>query len=172
MPEVFVGAGSNVRPETHLRRALVALAERFGVLRLSSVYENSPVGFDGEDFLNLVIGFDTDEDVAAVTACFADIETENGRTRGEAKFGPRTLDLDLLLYGDLVDEDVLGIPRDEILEYAFVLKPLSELVPDRRHPIDGRTYADLWAAFDKTGVDLRHYPLELTGGTDPTTDGE
>lgn len=172
MPEVYVGAGSNVRPETHLRRALVALADRYGVLRLSPVYENSPVGFDGDDFLNLVIGFDTDEDVAAVTACFSEVEAANGRERGEARFGPRTLDLDLLLYGDMVDEDGLGIPRDEILEYAFVLKPLSELVPDRRHPVDGRSYAELWSAFDKTGVELRHRPLELIGGADPNPDGE
>jgi 2-amino-4-hydroxy-6-hydroxymethyldihydropteridine diphosphokinase len=115
MPEVFVGAGSNVAPERHLAAGLLALAEHFGVLRLSPVYRNSPVGFEGEDFLNMVIGFETDEPVEAVAPTLSAIEAANGRTRTEAKFSPRTLDLDLLLYGDLVSRpEELQLPRDEI----------------------------------------------------------
>lgn len=170
MPEVYVGAGSNVEPERHLRRALIALADRYGVLRLSPLYENSPVGFDGDDFLNLVIGFATEDDVATVNASLAAIEAASGRTRDSGKFSPRTLDLDLLLYGDLADPEGAGIPRDEILEYAFVLKPLSELCPDGEHPLARRTYAELWAAFDKAGVDLRPRPLSVIQEEHPATE--
>jgi 2-amino-4-hydroxy-6-hydroxymethyldihydropteridine diphosphokinase len=159
-----------VDPERHLNQALIALADRYGVLRLSPLYENSPVGFDGDDFLNLVIAFETEEDVAALNASLAAIEAASGRTRESGKFSPRTLDLDLLLYGDLADPEGAGIPRGEILEYAFVLRPLAELCPDGVHPLAKRTFADLWSAFDKTGVDLRHRPLSVIQGSASATE--
>jgi 2-amino-4-hydroxy-6-hydroxymethyldihydropteridine diphosphokinase len=156
MPEVYVGAGSNVAPQRHLAAGLVALAEHYGVLRLSPVYRNSPVGFEGDDFLNMVIAFDTEEPVEAVGATLSAIEAAHGRTRTESKFSPRTLDLDLLLYGDLViDADGLQLPRDEITRYSFVLKPLADLAGERLHPVLGRSFSQLWAEFDAT----RH-PLE------------
>jgi 2-amino-4-hydroxy-6-hydroxymethyldihydropteridine diphosphokinase len=106
------------------------------------------VGFDGADFLNLVIAFETDDPVAEVAAALAEIEAANGRTRGEAKFAPRTLDLDLLLYGDLVVEaDGLQLPRDEITRYPFVLKPLADLAGEQIHPVLGRSFAELWENF-------------------------
>jgi len=149
MPEVFVGAGSNVAPRRHLGAALRGLAEQFGLLRLSPVYRNSPVGFAGDDFLNLVIAFDTGDPVTEVAAALAAIEAANGRERGAAKFAPRTLDLDLLLYGDLVtDADGIQLPRDEITRYPFVLKPLADLAGERLHPVLGRSYAELWENFD------------------------
>lgn len=151
MPEVFVGAGSNVEPRRHLAAGLVALAAHFGILRLSPVYRNRPVGFDGDDFLNMVVSFDTDEPVAAVAETLAAIEAANGRTRAEARMAPRTLDLDLLLYGDLVAEaDGLQLPRAEITRYPFVLKPLADLAGERLHPSLGRSFATLWEEFDDT----------------------
>jgi 2-amino-4-hydroxy-6-hydroxymethyldihydropteridine diphosphokinase len=165
MPDVYIGAGSNVEPREHLRNGLISLADRYGVLRLSPVYENSPVGFEGDDFLNMVIGIETEEPVEAVAGVLTAIEAANGRVRGEAKFGPRTLDLDLLLYGDLVDPDGAGVPRDEILRYGFVLKPLADLCPEHCHPVLGKTYDALWAAFDKSGTELRRRPLDLSVGT-------
>lgn len=164
MPEVFVGAGSNIEPARHLRAALVALADRYGVLRLSPLYRNPSVGFHGEDFLNMVIGFDTDESVESVASCLAAIETANGRARSEARFAPRTLDLDLLLYGDLQDDaGGVTLPRDEILRYAFVLKPLSDLAPDHRHPVTGARFADLWAQFDGGAHPLERVEIDLPG---------
>ena len=160
MPEVFVGAGSNVEPRRHLGAGLRGLAEQFGLLRLSPVYRNSPVGFAGEDFLNLVIAFATDDPVEEVAAALAAIEAANGRVRGAAKFAPRTLDLDLLLYGDLViDADGIQLPRDEITRYPFVLKPLADLAGERLHPVLGRSFAELWEHYDG-----ERHPLERVPG--------
>jgi 2-amino-4-hydroxy-6-hydroxymethyldihydropteridine diphosphokinase len=160
MPEVFVGAGSNVEPRRHLAAGLRALAAEYGLLRLSPVYRNRAVGFEGEDFLNLVIAFETDDPVLDVAATLTRIEAANGRTRTEARFAPRTLDLDLLLYGDLVTEaDGLQLPRHEITRYPFVLKPLAELAGERLHPALGRSFGELWAGYD--GAD---HPMERVDG--------
>jgi 2-amino-4-hydroxy-6-hydroxymethyldihydropteridine diphosphokinase len=149
MPEVFVGVGSNVEPDRHLAAGLRALASRFGVLRLSPVYRNSAVGFEGEDFLNMVVAFDTEDPVEEVAAALAMIESANGRTRNEARYSARTLDLDLLLYGDLVIRTgELQLPREEVTHHAFVLKPLADLAGDLVHPVLGQSYAELWNRFD------------------------
>jgi 2-amino-4-hydroxy-6-hydroxymethyldihydropteridine diphosphokinase len=161
MTEVYVGAGSNIEPEQHLRAAVVSLAATFGVLRLSPVYRSAPVGVAGDDFLNMVIGFDSDMAMADVVGELADIEARHGRDRSsERRYGPRTLDLDLLLFGDRVaTEGGVSVPRDDILEHAFVLRPLADLAADRRHPGVGRTIGELWAGFDAGGQTLE--PIEL-----------
>ncbi len=151
MTEVYVGAGSNIEPQRHLRAALASLAESFGVLRVSPVYRNRPVGFDGDDFLNMVIGFDTEFELGEVAAELDRIEGAGGRVRDDRKFAPRTLDLDLLLYGDAALEDQgINVPRDEIMRYAFVLRPLADIAGDRIHPVSGRNFAELWAGFDQS----------------------
>jgi 2-amino-4-hydroxy-6-hydroxymethyldihydropteridine diphosphokinase len=155
MPEVFVAAGSNVEPRRHLAAGLVALAERFGILRLSPVYRNPPVGFEGEDFLNMVVAFETGEEVAEVAATLAAIEAANGRGPADSGCAPRTLDLDLLLYGELVCSDgAVRLPRAGITRYAFVLKPLADLAGERPHPVLGRSFGELWQAFDGPGHPL------------------
>lgn len=143
MPEVYVGVGSNVDPEVHVREAVQALGQRFGELRISSVYRTDPVGFQGEPFLNLVIMFSTDMDVSGVGKVLDDIEICCGRKRTERRFGPRSMDLDLLLYGDTISNDP-PLPRPEILQYGFVLGPLSEIAGELVHPGSGKTYARLW----------------------------
>ncbi|WP_405242987.1 2-amino-4-hydroxy-6-hydroxymethyldihydropteridine diphosphokinase [Lentisalinibacter salinarum] len=152
MARVFVSVGSNVRPEENLRLACGELERRFGGLELSSVYRNPPVGFDGQDFLNLVAAFDTQADPEAVVAELEEIHELAGRRRDGERFGPRTLDLDLLLYDDLVTAGPpLMLPREDVLKYDFVLGPLAELAPDLVHPVDGRRVAELWEAFDNGG---------------------
>jgi 2-amino-4-hydroxy-6-hydroxymethyldihydropteridine diphosphokinase len=121
-----------------------------------------PIGFEGENFYNLVAGFDTDESPEVVTTILHDIEQRLGRERGPSRFCSRTIDLDLLLYSDLIREQAtLQLPRLEIDEYACVLRPLAELAPKARHPRSGETFAALWARFDKTTQPLTAVALEL-----------
>lgn len=144
----FVGIGSNIEPRVHVPHALQLLGEQYGPLTVSPVYSCPAVGFDGPAFLNLVVGFDTDADAPSVAQALRCIEAHCGRDRSVSS-ASRTMDLDLLLYGDLVsDEPETRVPRDDILRYAFTLKPLVDIAPDARHPTDGRSYAQLWAAFD------------------------
>jgi 2-amino-4-hydroxy-6-hydroxymethyldihydropteridine diphosphokinase len=162
MARVFISIGSNIEREKNIRAAVQTLHDRFGVLTLSRVYENRPIGFDGENFYNLVAAFDTDEPPEAVTAMLHDIEQKHGRKRGPSRFVSRTIDLDLLLYNDLIREQAtLRLPRREIDEYACVLRPLAELAPEARHPRSGETFATLWARFDQTAQPLTPVMLEL-----------
>ncbi|MGA9852812.1 MAG: 2-amino-4-hydroxy-6-hydroxymethyldihydropteridine diphosphokinase [Gammaproteobacteria bacterium] len=154
MTDIFVGIGSNVEPERRVREAVQGLRQRFGALRVSPVYRNPAVGFEGDDFLNLVASFESSEDVVAVRAALDQIESQCGRIRGGPRFAPRALDLDLLLYGDLISESPVRLPRREILKYAYVLKPLVDLAPERSHPVTGRSFAGHWRKFDAAGQPL------------------
>lgn len=149
----YISIGSNIDKEIHIPASLLALEQCFGQLTLSSIYESESVGFTGEPFHNLVIGFDSDLDVKAVAKQLRQIELDNGRTRDSQKFSARTLDLDLILYGDLIISDGrLQIPRDEIERYAFVLEPLAEIAPNLKHPVSGISYDELWQKFDKSNL--------------------
>jgi 2-amino-4-hydroxy-6-hydroxymethyldihydropteridine diphosphokinase len=149
MPEAYVSIGSNVDPTRHVRSALRSLAQRFGPLRVSPVYESPAVGFQGANFLNLVVGFETTESAEQVAEALRGIEAEHGRSRAGGRFADRTLDLDLILYGDRVaPEGPLRLPRPEILEHAHVLRPLADIAGDDVHPVLGERYRDLWAAFE------------------------
>lgn len=143
--DVFVSLGSNIAPRRNLAAALPLLAAHFDPLRISPVYECPAVGFEGDPFLNLVVGFSTQDNLASVLDFLRGIEHDFGRRRGEAKFAPRSLDLDIILFGDQVGEEAgLRLPRADILRYAFVLKPLADLAPDATHPELGQTYRELW----------------------------
>ncbi|NOQ35321.1 MAG: 2-amino-4-hydroxy-6-hydroxymethyldihydropteridine diphosphokinase [Methylococcaceae bacterium] len=150
MPTGYISIGSNIEREKNTRSSLVALEKGFGKLVASSVYESEPVGFSGNAFYNLIVGFQSDLEVKAVAKQLRQIELDHGRTRDSQKFSARTLDLDLILYGDLIIHDGrLQIPRDEIERYAFVLEPLAEISPDLQHPVSKQRYSEMWAAFDK-----------------------
>lgn len=162
MARVYVGLGSNIERERNLRAAVRALREHFGSLILSPVYESRPIGFEGENFYNLVATVDTAETPETVVAVLHAIEQHLGRRRGATRYLSRTIDLDLLLYDNLVREDPgLWLPRSEILEYACVLRPLADLAPQRRHPQTGETYAEMWARFDQTAQPLTLVELEF-----------
>ena len=162
MVEVYISLGSNVERERHLRKALQLLAQHFGRLRCSSVYESEAVGFVGDPFFNLVVGVSTDADVYAVSRQMKDIERQCGRHRNGPRYSPRTLDLDLLLFGDLViRENGLILPRDEITTQAFVLKPLAEVAGERAHPTAGQTYLELWDGFEHDPRSLATIDIDL-----------
>jgi len=149
MARVYVSIGSNIEREASVRGGVAELKARFGPLLLSSVYESTAVGFSGDDFYNLAAGFDTELDVHEVVAALRRIEGDFGRNRSGPRFSSRTLDIDLLTYDALIlDENGLVLPRPEILENAFVLRPLADIAPDVVHPSVGRTYRELWMAFD------------------------
>lgn len=148
MAQVYVSIGSNIDRERNIGLALQRLTDDFGPLTQSSVFESAAVGFDSAPFYNLVVGFVTDDSPQQLQQALHEIETAGGRER-TASLTARTLDLDLLLYDDLViHEGRLVLPRDDITRYAFVLYPLAQIAPDVRHPVSGRRFADMWAAFD------------------------
>jgi len=162
MPRVWVSIGSNVDRERHVLTAVADLTEKFGPLILSRVYESDSVGFVGESFYNLVAGFETDLDPVELNGCCRAIEDAHGRARTGDKFSPRTLDLDLLTYGEqVIERPGLRLPRDEILEYAFVLGPLAEVAGSERHPVLARSYRELWQDFDRESQPLRPVRLDL-----------
>ncbi|HYC09885.1 MAG TPA: 2-amino-4-hydroxy-6-hydroxymethyldihydropteridine diphosphokinase [Steroidobacteraceae bacterium] len=156
MPAVYVAAGSNVAPERNLERAVEELEREFPGARFSPWYRNRAVGFTGDDFINLVAGFDTTLPVHAVLARLHAIESRCGRPRDAPRWAPRTMDLDVLLYGDLVcDEPGLKLPRPDLLRRAYVLGPLAQLAPGVLHPTAGATIGELWQRFEQSA-----HPLE------------
>ncbi len=153
MPKGYISIGSNIDKDKNILSSLRALERHFGQLTTSSIYESEPVGFTGDTFYNLVVGFNSESGVKEVAKQLRQIELDNGRTRDCQKFSARTLDLDLILYDDLILNDGrLQIPRDEIERYAFVLEPLAEIAPTLKHPISRLSYAELWEKFDKTNL--------------------
>ena len=156
MPEVYVAAGSNIAPEHNLARAVAELAREFPGARFSPWYRNRAVGFEGDDFINLVAGFDTVLPVRQVLTQLHAIEARCGRPSAAPRWAPRSMDLDVLLYGDLVcDEPGLQLPRPDLLKRAYMLGPLAVLAPQVVHPTAHLTIAELWGRFDQTG-----HPLE------------
>lgn len=150
MTRAYVGVGTNVDREINLRSGLQAMRASFGRIEVSRVFESKSVGFEGDNFYNLVVAFDTVLAPRALAARLRDIEHRHGRPAQVSKFSPRTLDLDLLLYGDLIDHgEGIDIPREDVCKYAFVLWPLAEMAGGERHPELGLTYTELWRRYDR-----------------------
>ena len=160
MPDVYVVAGSNIEPGKRLQQALALLTVEFGPLRVSPAYRNKTVGFAGEDFINLAIGFATDQRPARVIERLQLVEERCGRPRNAPKWQARSMDLDIVLYGDLVcTEPGLVLPRPDLVRRAYMLKPMTDIAPDVVHPTLGRRLVELW---DQSG-DHEHMlqPVEL-----------
>jgi 2-amino-4-hydroxy-6-hydroxymethyldihydropteridine diphosphokinase len=157
MAVAYVSLGSNIDPKQNLRLGLGELRDRFGELQTSAVYRSKAVGFDGEDFLNLVASFESDSSPAEICEAIELIHKLAGRDRNGGKWESRPLDIDLLLYNDLViDERPVRVPRKDLLEYSFVLRPMAELAPGLVHPVTGHTMLEHWQSFDASS-----HPLEV-----------
>jgi 2-amino-4-hydroxy-6-hydroxymethyldihydropteridine diphosphokinase len=155
VPAVYVAVGSNVEPERNLALATRELRREFPDVRFSPWYRNRAVGFEGADFINLVAGFTTTLPVDEVVARLQAIESLCGRPREAPRWAPRSMDLDILLYGDTVrDEPRLKLPRPDLLKRAFMLGPLAALAPDLVHPVEKVTIAELWRRFDRAAHPL------------------
>lgn len=148
MARVYLSLGSNLEPHRHLRAALAELRERFGELVVSPAYRSASVGFDGAAFVNLAVGLDTELEPEALNDWLHALEDRHGRRRDVPRYSDRTLDVDIVFYDDRVLDGPghLQIPRNE-LQHAFVLRPIADIAPGFRHPLSGRSMAELWAAF-------------------------
>lgn len=156
MTRVYLSIGSNIDREINLRSSVRQIGESFRPLSLSSVYRTRAIGFDGDDFYNMAIGFDSTLTVDDIHATLRKIEDAQGRRRGVDKLCPRPLDIDLLLFGDLVRHSpIIDIPRGEIVRYAFVLLPLCEIAADLIHPENGQAIEEILRAFDAGDQPIR-----------------
>ena len=156
MSTVYLGIGSNVDAEQHVRAGLAELRQQFGAVELSPVYRSQAVGFEGDDFLNLAVRIHTELQPLQLKQWLNALEDRYGRLRNVAKFSDRTLDIDILLYDDLyIRLPELSLPRGEILHFAHVLKPMADLAPELVHPVTGKTMAEHWATFSGPRDDLK-----------------
>ena len=151
MVDVYVAVGGNVEPLKYLDRALGLLERQFGDIEVSPAYRNAAVGFSGDDFINLVVKLQTDEPIEALRAALQAIESACDRPRDAPKWAPRTMDLDILLYGDTVrSEPGLILPRPDLLKRPYMLKPTADLAPALVHPTAHETMRELWDALERS----------------------
>ncbi len=149
MAKVFLGIGSNIDREKNISLALKALAEILVDMDVSPIYESEAVGFEGDNFFNLVVSGETHFSLDVLVAAIKELEMEHGKPESAPKYSPRTLDIDVLTFDQLVGEfNGVELPRTDVVELAYVLKPLSDLAPDEVHPVQQKSYKSLWLEFD------------------------
>jgi len=143
--KIYLGIGSNIEPRKNISAGLESLERLFSKLEISPTYLAPPFGFEGDDFHNLVVSAETGLSIEEVLMTLRQIEFDHGRPEQAEKFSSRSLDIDLLLFGDYVGK-VGGykIPRSDIDKFDFVLRPLQDIAADELHPVSGKSYAELW----------------------------
>lgn len=162
MHTAFLGLGSNIEAERNMASAIACLRETFGEIGFSPFYRCTPFGFEGEDFINAAARVNTAMAPLELRTYLVELENQHQRDREVPKYSSRTLDVDILLYDDLyLLSPQLEIPREEILQAAYVLKPLTDLAPGLVHPVKRQNILDLWKAFsgDKAGLRPIDFPL-------------
>lgn len=161
MTTVLLSLGSNVQPQRYLGLAVAVLRERFGSLLVSPAYLTPAVGFDGPDFLNNAVMLQTSMPLLELDDWLHAVEDAHGRDRSGPRYSDRTLDIDIVYYGDVVCEGPghLRLPRPE-LKHAFVLKPLADIAPDFVDPVTGRSLTAMWQAHPQYGDAFEIVPLQ------------
>jgi len=158
----FVAIGSNLDPAARMREAARALRQSFPDARFSRCYRNRAFGFEGPDFYNAVAGFSTTLPIEALLPQLHEIEALCGRARADPKWQPRRMDLDLLLYGDVVGTGPgYALPRRDLARRIYMLGPLAELAQEVLYPPSGPTIGQLWAQFPRSGEELQPLALDL-----------
>jgi 2-amino-4-hydroxy-6-hydroxymethyldihydropteridine diphosphokinase len=166
---VFLALGSNINAERNLRAAVQRLAARFRLLAVSPVYETAPVGkTDQPNFLNAAALVETDLAAGDVKHALQEIEQELGRVRTGDKNAPRTIDLDIALFGDQVlDLGQRHIPDPDLVQYPHIARPLADLAPELVHPETGQTLLEIAEGLPPGGLARRPeivlWPDESTG---------
>jgi 2-amino-4-hydroxy-6-hydroxymethyldihydropteridine diphosphokinase len=157
---LHLNIGSNQDRRKNIRSALDQLDIFFEKIKVSSLFESPSEGFEGKDFYNVGVNVETNKNASEVLDILHKIEDSLGRNRAVPKFSSRIIDLDLVIYDDMIDEKI-NVPRKDILKYAFVLAPLLELNPDGIHPEKGVSYLNLWEEFETNKVfDLNRHDIE------------
>ena len=150
MSIAYLGLGSNIDASSNISSGIDALRQAFGRVECSPVYQTPAIGFEGDDFINLVARVETEMSPLELKSFLTGLEDHHGRDRRSPKFSDRTLDIDVLLYDDLyLLSPELSIPHAEILEAAHVLKPLADLAPELIHPICRKSMIELWNEFPR-----------------------
>lgn len=152
MARFYLGLGSNIQPARHLVLGLDALEQQFGSLCLSPAVESESVGFEGDNFINLVVVLETEYSITEVARKLRQIEYQYGRELDATKFSGRTLDIDIVMVDQLIGEhEGVQLPRADLFEHAYTLYPLALLMPDLIPPSTDQTLAQLWRQFpDRT----------------------
>ena len=166
MTAVYVAIGGNIEPERRLPQAAHELRRRFAAVKFSGVYRNPAYGFEGAEFYNAVAGFHTALEIDALLDELHAIEELCGRARDAAKWAPRAMDIDLLLYGErCVKAARYELPRPDLLRRSYMLAPLAELAPELRHPLSGRRIADHWSELSRQPFVHERLALDLNAVT-------
>lgn len=148
MITAYIGIGSNIDRRKHIQAAIEELRALGQDVRISTIFECEAVGFESHAFYNLVVEMKTELSLTDFSRQLRDIELKWGRAADAGKFEPRTVDLDIILFGDQVSSAKPELPRSDIFKYAFVLQPLMELCPQLVVPQDGRTIEQIWQQSD------------------------
>jgi 2-amino-4-hydroxy-6-hydroxymethyldihydropteridine diphosphokinase len=156
MHHIHINIGSNENRRYNIAQALDALRMNFFDIEYSNIFESASAGFEGADFYNMGVNATTDLSIVDVLSVLHSIEDKQGRDRSQPKFSSRAVDLDLVLYDEVVDKKN-NLPRDDILKYSFVLLPLVQLNPQNIHPVENKTYMQLSKTMDK----LKSYNIEI-----------
>lgn len=147
MANIHINIGSNKNRKHNIAQAIDGLRLNFFNIKCSDIFESESAGFKGNDFYNVGVNATTDLSIVDVISVLHTIEDKQGRDRSQPKFSSRGVDLDLVLYDEVVDK-ANNLPRDDILKYNFVLAPLAQLNAEVVHPIEKKTYAQLSATMD------------------------
>lgn len=153
MERVYLSIGSNLAPEQHIAAAIIEVREQFANVEVSPFYRSAAVGFKGPDFINAAIVLETDWEPERLNAWLHALEDRQGRCRDQPRYSSRTLDIDIVLFGDraVTGAGNLQVPRNE-LQHAFVLRPLLDLAPDLRHPANGERLDSCWPTADAASI--------------------
>jgi 2-amino-4-hydroxy-6-hydroxymethyldihydropteridine diphosphokinase len=158
--KVYFSLGSNIDSAEHIADAVNSFLQDFDDVHVSSLYRSPAVGFKGDDFLNLVLAFQTEKEVLQLLSYGNQLEQNAGRTRvSRGLFDSRTLDVDLLIYGDFVGEQAgYKWPSEDVDTVAHVLCPIADIAGDDIHPVSKRRFTSLWKEFDRSSVELIQVP--------------
>jgi len=147
MHQVFVSIGSNIDPKENIKIAKGYLDKLFDCI-FSRSYETKAQGFEGNKFINCVVGFETSLLLSELQKHLKKIELKMGRTEDQKGLSNRVIDLDIILYGDkILEDDNFDIPSKDIENYLFVLEPLAEIAGELLHPVSKIPFSELLKQF-------------------------